>query len=69
MLYASNTSGAIVGAIAAGLWLIPVHGMQATFVAAASVNLLAALSAMLLSRADGVSRTYCGVRLEPDFYR
>lgn len=51
VLYGSNTSGAIVGALAAGLWLIPVHGMHATFVAAASLNVLAAASAVLVSRA------------------
>src|SRR5262249_48745665 len=42
VLYGSNTSGAIAGALAAGLWLIPIRGMQATFVVAASLNMLAA---------------------------
>jgi len=30
VLYGSNTAGAIGGAIAAGLWLMPVHGMRTT---------------------------------------
>lgn len=65
-LYGSNTSGAIVGAIAAGLWLIPVHGMRATFVAAVSVNLLAALSALLLSRSYSTDRGNVSQELDSD---
>jgi spermidine synthase len=49
LLYGSNTSGAIVGAVAAGLWLIPVHGMRVTFAVAASLNVLAAASALLIA--------------------
>jgi len=55
VLYGSNTSGAIAGALAAGLWLIPIRGMRATFVVAASFNVLAALSAVFLSRARTAS--------------
>jgi spermidine synthase len=55
VLYGSNTSGAIAGALAAGLWLIPIRGMRATFVVAASLNVLAALSAVFLSRARTAS--------------
>jgi spermidine synthase len=51
VLYGSNTTGAIAGAVVAGLWLIPVHGMRTTFVVAAALNGLAAISAVLLSRA------------------
>src|SRR5262245_32374244 len=52
VLYGSNTSGAIAGAVAAGLWLIPVHGMRTTFMVAASLNVLAAASALLIARAE-----------------
>ena len=55
VLYGSNTNGAIVGTIVAGLWLIPVLGMRATFVAAASLNLLAAASAILVSRTQPIA--------------
>jgi spermidine synthase len=50
VLYGSNTTGAIAGAVAAGLWLIPVHGMRVTFAVAVAMNLLAATSALLTAR-------------------
>ncbi len=49
MLYGSNTTGAIVGTLAAGLLLIPVYGIRATFFAAATVNVFVGAVAMLLS--------------------
>lgn len=36
VLYGSNTAGAIIGTLAAGLHLIPTLGIQRTFYAAAS---------------------------------
>ncbi|HVH27424.1 MAG TPA: fused MFS/spermidine synthase [Vicinamibacterales bacterium] len=46
LLYGMNTTGAIVGALAAGLYLIPGRGIQGTFLIAAGVNLLVGLCAM-----------------------
>jgi spermidine synthase len=48
LLYGVNTTGAIVGALAAGLYLIPDRGIHGTFVLAATINLLIGLSGMAL---------------------
>jgi spermidine synthase len=50
VLYGSNTAGAIAGTLAAGLYLIPVVGIQRTFLIAATLNLAVGVSAILLSR-------------------
>jgi spermidine synthase len=50
LLYAANTTGAIAGALAAGLWLIPAVGIRRTFVVAAASNLTAAAVAALVGR-------------------
>ena len=49
ILYGSNALGAIAGTLAAGLYLIPSHGIHRTFVIAATLNVLVGLSAMALS--------------------
>lgn len=49
LLYGSNAAGAIVGTLAAGLYLIPGLGIQRTFFAAASVNLIVGASAIIVS--------------------
>ncbi len=67
LLYASNAAGAIVGTIAAGLYLIPQRGIHGTFLTAAALNLLVGLSAIAMSmRSAGMSATPGDVRLEPD---
>ncbi len=48
LLYGMNTTGAIVGALAAGLYLIPGRGIHGTFLAAASLNLVIGLAALAL---------------------
>ena len=53
LLYGSNAAGAIVGTMAAGLYLIPQHGIHDTFLAAAALNLLVGLSASTLSTRTG----------------
>jgi len=50
ILYAVNTAGAVAGTAAAGFWLLPGLGMRGTTLLAAGLNLLAALSALALSR-------------------
>lgn len=50
ILYAVNTAGAVAGTAAAGFWLLPGLGMRGTALLAAGLNLLAALSALALSR-------------------
>ena len=40
VLYSSNTAGAIVGTLAAGLYFIPALGIRSTFFVAASLNLM-----------------------------
>ncbi len=52
LLYAINTTGAIVGVLAGSLWLVPELGLSRTFLVAASVNVLVALVAWLASRGE-----------------
>jgi spermidine synthase len=59
-LYAINTAGAALGALAAGLWLIPAIGVRATTGIGVLLNIGAAVGALLLARAglpDGVAGT------------
>ncbi len=48
LLYGMNTAGAIVGALLAGLSLIPGRGIHRTFLVAASINLTVGVVALLL---------------------
>jgi spermidine synthase len=67
LLYASNAAGAIVGTIAAGLYLIPQRGIHGTFLTAAALNLFVGLGAIVMSvRSAGLSATPGDVRLKPD---
>lgn len=50
LLYAVNTTGAIAGVLAASLWLVPTFGLRRTFLIGASLNLLVASAAWLMSR-------------------
>ncbi|PYR64230.1 MAG: hypothetical protein DMF91_00885 [Acidobacteria bacterium] len=57
-LYSANTAGAIVGTLAAGLYLIPGPGIHRTFLLAAGLNLLVGALAIVLgsvSRGSGDS--------------
>ena len=49
LLYATNTAGAIVGALAAGFYLVPHIGLRRSFLLAAGVNVLVGVTALLLS--------------------
>ena len=49
VLYASNTTGAIVGTLVSGLLLIPAYGISRTFLVAAALNGAVALCALILS--------------------
>jgi len=49
LLYASNTAGAIAGALAAGFYFVPHVGLRKSFLLAASVNALVGLGAIALS--------------------
>ena len=49
VLYGSNAIGAIVGTIAAGLYLIPGLGIHSTFLAAAAINLAVGAGALVIS--------------------
>ncbi len=55
-LYGSNTAGAIVGTLAAGLYLIPTLGIASTFQVAAATNVLVGAIAILLGWRAGVVR-------------
>jgi len=49
LLYGSNAAGAILGTLAAGLYLIPQHGIHGTFLLAAGLNILVGMTAMALA--------------------
>jgi spermidine synthase len=51
ILYAANTTGAAVGAIGAGFWLIPAVGLRGTTWVGVALNVAAAFGALALSRA------------------
>jgi spermidine synthase len=51
-LYAANTAGAAVGAIAAGFWLIPAVGLRAATWVGVALNVGAAASALWLGALD-----------------
>ena len=51
LLYGMNTTGAIVGALAAGLYWIPDRGIHGTFLVAVTINLLIGLCAIALGTA------------------
>lgn len=72
VLYATNTAGAIVGTLSAGLWLIPSLGIRQTFMVAAATNLVVGLAAMTaglrgtvttdaVDRRDGQSADEAGI--------
>lgn len=48
LLYGMNTAGAIAGTVAAGLSFIPGRGIHATFLIAATLNLMVGLSAVAI---------------------
>ena len=50
LLYATNTAGAIAGALGAGLFLIPQAGLQRSILLAATANALVGASAFVFSR-------------------
>ena len=50
LLYACNTLGAVAGVALAGFWTIRLVGLNATLLLAASLDLLAGLGCLLLSR-------------------
>jgi spermidine synthase len=47
-LYAANTTGAAVGAIAAGFWLVPAFGLRGTTLVGVALNVIAAGGASVL---------------------
>jgi spermidine synthase len=49
-LYAANTTGAAVGAIAAGFWLIPTLGLRGTTWVGVTLNLVAAAGAFAIAQ-------------------
>jgi spermidine synthase len=61
VLYAANTAGAIAGTLMAGLLLIPRVGIWRSFLIAAALNGVVALSAVLLGRRLGAAPVGTGV--------
>jgi len=49
-LYGANTFGAVLGTLAATFWLIPLFGHRATLLILAAVNVVCALSVLLIRR-------------------
>ncbi|WP_408298004.1 MULTISPECIES: fused MFS/spermidine synthase [Paraburkholderia] len=63
-LYAANTGGAIAGTLAAAFVLIPSLGVQGSAFAAAGLNALAALAALLIGRFASARESVDGQPLE-----
>jgi spermidine synthase len=61
LLYASNTAGAAVGALAAGFWLIPALGLSASTWVSVALNGIAAAGAMWLSTVRNSERVPTGI--------
>lgn len=57
VLYGTNTLGAMAGAIAAGLWMVPAIGMTRSFVLAAATNALVGLAAVAIGQRTGETQT------------
>jgi spermidine synthase len=66
VLYSANTAGAIVGTLAAGLYLIPRGGIHRTFLVAAGLNLLVGVLALVLGSAVQRVADSPAVGVEPD---
>jgi spermidine synthase len=54
-LYAANTAGAAVGALAGGFWLVPALGGRGTTWVGVALNVIAALGALWLARGHPVA--------------
>ncbi len=65
LLYAVNTTGAMAGAIAAGLVLIPAIGIQMTFVVAAGINVIAGVLALWMQQRAAAETVTAPVRSSP----
>ncbi|HUF22875.1 MAG TPA: fused MFS/spermidine synthase [Vicinamibacterales bacterium] len=50
VLYGTNTIGAMMGTLAAGLWMVPALGMTRSFLLAAGLNAAIGLTAVVVSR-------------------
>jgi spermidine synthase len=69
LLYATNTAGAIVGALVAGIWMVPQLGIAWAFRIGALVNLVVAAGAFFLSRAAPPAAVASEIELAPDATR
>jgi spermidine synthase len=59
LLYGTNTAGAIIGTLAAGLYLIPAFGIRGTFFLAATLNLIVGALAVVAAgalRSSGIDQ-------------
>ena len=65
VLYATNTAGAIAGSLVAGLVLIPRAGIQSSFLIAAAVNGVVAMTAVALGRRLPEGDSATGRAIEP----
>ena len=63
-LYAANTTGAALGALGAGFWLLPAFGLRGTTWVGVSLNVAAATGAMII--ASGLSTTTVAVATDAD---
>lgn len=71
LLYGTNTAGAIVGTLAAGLLLIPSYGMAKALIFAAALNLAVAVAALVMGLVVGRATASTGtepsaVAAQPD---
>jgi spermidine synthase len=56
LLYATNTAGAVAGALASGFVLLPLLGLRQTLLAAATANAMVFVAALLMARGAPAAR-------------
>jgi spermidine synthase len=63
-LYGFNTIGAVLGCVGAGFFLLPRLGLQGSIWLAASLNIIAGMIAVLLSKTDNILEKSISVKME-----
>ena len=58
LLYGTNTIGAMIGTLAAGLWMVPALGLTKSFFVAAAINTIVGLTAIAMGSRPAAEATH-----------